>query len=186
MKTMRKIGMMLMTAMVAFGMTACDVNDDNAIATVDNPDAKGVSMTINGTTFSVYNAYWDVNVANGNDTFYTLQFYNFAALGTVDPMDIITIVYKVTGGSQTAITTGEFSDFEVSVTKVSSNSSLDKEYYTYGTDNNAKLKVTKSGGGYQVDFGAMKYTDGNSTTTYDGTAFSFTGSFTKGTLLQVQ
>ena len=144
----------------------------------------GASVGVNGTTFSVYNAYWDVNVANGNDTFYTLQFYNFDKLGGADPMDIVTIIYKVTGGGQTAPATGEFTDFDVSVTRISSNEAQDKQYYTYDADNpNAKLKVTKNGSGYMVQFGAMKYTDGNTTTTYDGTAFSFAGSFTKGTLL---
>ena len=144
----------------------------------------GASVAVNGTTFSVYNAYWDVNVANGNDTFYTLQFYNFDKLGGADPMDIVTIIYKVTGGGQTAPATGEFTDFDVSVTRISSNEAQDKQYYTYDADNpNAKLKVTKNGSGYLVQFGAMKYTDGNSTTTYNGTAFSFAGSFTKGTLL---
>ena len=144
-------------------------------------------MTVNGTTFSVDNAYWDVAVANGNDAFYTLQFYNFNKLGDADPMDIVTIVYKVPNGSQTEIATGEFTDFEVSLTRMGSNGAQDRQYYTFGSDNTcAKLKVAKSGAGYQVQFGALKYTvDGSAgSQTYNGTAFNFTGGFKKGTLLQ--
>lgn len=145
------------------------------------------SVTVNGTTFSVNNAYWDVAVANGSDAFYTLQFYNFNKLGDADPMDIVTIVYKVSGGSQTELATGEFADFEVSLTRMGSNEAQDRQYYTFSSDNTgAKLKVAKSGAGYQVQFGAMKYTvDGSAgATTYNGTAFNFTGGFKKGTLLQ--
>lgn len=143
------------------------------------------SVAVNGTTFSVYNAYWDVSILNENDAFYTLQFYNFDTLGGADPMDIVTITYKVTGGGKKAPATGEFTDFAVSLSRISSNGAKDKQYYTYDSDNaGAKLKVGKSGNGYKVQFSAMKYTDGNSTTTYKGTAFSFAGPFTKGTLLK--
>lgn len=154
---------------------------------VDEVGGRGgsASLTVNGTTFSVYNAYWDVAVANGSDAFYTLQFYNFDVLGAADPMEIVTITYKVPNGSQTAIATGEFSDYEVAVTKMGSNEALDKQYYTFGSDNpGTKLTVTKNGSGYLVQFGAMKYTDGNNPTTYVGTPFSFSGGFKKGTLLQ--
>ena len=156
---------------------------------VREPAERGgsASVTVNGTTFSVNNAYWDVAVANGSDAFYTLQFYNFNKLGDADPMDIVTIVYKVSGGSQTELATGEFADFEVSLTRMGSNEAQDRQYYTFSSDNTgAKLKVAKSGAGYQVQFGAMKYTvDGSAgATTYNGTAFNFTGGFKKGTLLQ--
>lgn len=156
---------------------------------VREPAERGgsASVTVNGTTFSVNNAYWDVAVANGSDAFYTLQFYNFNKLGDADPMDIVTIVYKVSGGSQTELATGEFADFEVSLTRMGSNEAQDRQYYTFSSDNTgAKLKVAKSGAGYQVRFGAMKYTvDGSAgATTYNGTAFNFTGGFKKGTLLQ--
>ena len=41
-------------------------------------------------------------------------------------------------------------------------------------------------GGYQIQFGAMKYTvdSTTSTTTYNGTAFSFAGAVKKGLILQ--
>lgn len=185
MKTMRKFGMMLMTVMIAFSMTACGDDDDNG----DSPFGGGSSVTVNGTTFSVYKGHWDVAVANGSDTFYTLQFYNFSSVNALpDPIHIVSVVYHVTNGDQSAPATGEFSgsDFNVSVTKLSSNESQDRTYYTYPADNaSAKLKVTKSGSNYTVEFGAMKYTDGSTSTTYNGTAFSFSGALTKGLLIDV-
>lgn len=178
--------MMLMAVMIAFSMTACGDDDDNG----DGPFGGGSSVTVNGTTFSVYKGHWDVAVENGSDTFYTLQFYNFSSANAVtDPINIITVVYRVTNGAQSAPATGEFSgsDFNVSVTKLSSNESQDRAYYTYPADNaTAKLKVTKSGSNYNIEFGAMKFTDANSSTTYNGTAFSFSGALTKGLLIDVQ
>ena len=145
------------------------------------------SVTVNGTTFSVYNARWDASILNGNETFYTLQVYNCDVLAGADPMDIVSIVYKVSNGSQTALATGEFTDFEVSLTRTGSNDSQDRQYYSNFTDNTGtKLKVSKSGSGYLVQFGAMKYTvDGSAgATTYNGSVFSFAGAVNKGLLLQ--
>ena len=92
----------------------------------------------------------------------------------------------MTNGSTTELATGEFADFDVSLTKIGS--SADKQFYAGSTlnGNNAKLKVTKNGGSYQIQFGAMKYTveSTTSTTTYDGTAFSFSGAVKKGLILQ--
>ena len=145
------------------------------------------SVTVNGTAFSVDNARWDATVLNGNETFYTLQIYNCDVLGGADPMDIVSIVYKVPNGSQTALATGEFTDFEVSLTRTGSNEAQDRQYYTNFSDNaGAKLKVSKTGSGYLVQFGAMKYTvDGSAgATTYNGSVFSFAGAINKGLLLQ--
>ena len=146
----------------------------------------GASVKVDGTTFSVSYANWKADVLNGNDTFYTIQIANSDTFLGTDPFDVVSIVYKVVNGSTTELVTGEFADFDVSLTKIGS--SVDKQFYAGSTlnGNNAKLKVTKSGGGYQIQFGAMKYTidSTTSTTTYDGTAFSYSGSVKKGLLLQ--
>ena len=146
----------------------------------------GASVKVDGTTISVYDAHWKADVLNGNDTFYTIQIANSDTFGGADPFDVVSIVYKVTNGSQTELATGEFADFDVSLTKIGS--SVDKQFYAGSTlnGNNAKLKVTKSGGGYQIQFGAMKYTvdSTTSTTTYNGTAFSFAGAVKNGLILQ--
>ena len=146
----------------------------------------GASVKVDGTTFSVYDAHWKADVANGNDTFYTIQIANSDTFAGSDPFDVVSIVYKVTNGSQTELATGEFADFDVSLTKIGS--SVDKQFYAGSglNGNNAKLKVTKSGGGYQIQFGAMKYTveSTTSTTTYNGTAFSYAGAVNKGLILQ--
>jgi len=146
----------------------------------------GASVKVDGTTFSVYDARWTADVLNGNDTFYTVQISNSDTFGGADPFDVVSIVYKVTNGSTTELATGEFADFDVSLTKIGS--SADKQFYGSSTlnGNNAKLKVSKTGNGYLVQFGAMKYTidSTTSTTTYDGTAFSFSGAVKKGLILQ--
>lgn len=146
----------------------------------------GASVKVDGTTFSVYDARWKADVLNGNDTFYTIQIANSEVFAGADPFDVVSIVYKVTNGSTTELATGEFADFDVSLTKIGS--SADKQFYAGSTlnGNNAKLKVTKNGGSYQIQFGAMKYTveSTTSTTTYDGTAFSFSGAVKKGLILQ--
>lgn len=146
----------------------------------------GASVKIDGTTFSVYDAHWTADVLNGNDTFYTIQIANSDTFAGSDPFEVVSIVYKVTNGNAAELATGEFADFDVSLTKIGS--SVDKQYYAGSTlnGNNAKLKVTKSGGGYQIQFGAMKYTvdSTTSTTTYNGTAFSFAGAVNKGLILQ--
>ena len=152
-----------------------------------DPSERGglASVKVDGTTFSVYNACWAADVLNGNDTFYTVQIANSDVFAGADPFEVVSIVYKVTDGSQTELATGEFTDFDVSLTKIGS--SVDKQYYASSTlnGNNAKLKVTKSGSGYLIQFGAMKYTvDGTTTTpTYDGTVFSYAGSVKKGLLI---
>lgn len=189
MKTMRTIGMMLMTAVMAFGMSACtDDNADNGVPPTIDGDRNSTSITVNGTTFSVFYACWDAKVLNGNDTFYTLSIYNSTTLGGADPFDTVSIVYKVVNGSQTALATGEFSNFDVCVSRLSSNSSKDRIYYGYSTEygNKAKLKVTKSGSNYKIQFGAMKYVvDGSvNAQTYKGTDFSFSGAVTKELLPQ--
>lgn len=152
----------------------------------DCAERGGASVKVDGTTFSVFDAHWKVDVANGNDTFYTIHIGNSDTFAGCDPFDVVSIVYKVTNGSQTELATGEFADFDVSLTKIGS--TADKQYYAGSTlnGNNAKLKVTKSGGGYQIQFGAMKYTvdSTTSTTTYNGTAFSFAGAVKKGLILQ--
>ena len=146
----------------------------------------GASVKVDGTTFSVYDACWKADVLNGNDTFYTVQIANSDTFGGADPFEVVSIVYKVVNGSTTELATGEFADFDVSLTKIGS--SVDKQFYAGSTlnGNNAKLKVTKSGGIYQIQFGAMKYTVDatTSTTTYNGTAFSFSGTVKKGLILQ--
>ena len=146
----------------------------------------GASVKVDGTTFSVYDAHWSADVLNGNDIFYTLQIANSDTFLGADPFDVVSVVYKVTNGSAAELATGEFADFDVSLTKFGS--SADKQFYAGSTlnGNNAKLKVTKKGGGYQIQFGAMKYTidSTTSTTTYNGTAFSFSGAVKKGLILQ--
>ena len=146
----------------------------------------GASVKVDGTTFSVYDARWSADVLNGNDTFYTVQIANSDTFAGADPFDVVSIVYKVTNGSQTELATGEFADFDVALTKIGS--SADKQFYAGSTlnGNNAKLKVTKNGGIYQIQFGAMKYTveSTTSTTTYNGTAFSFSGAVMNGLILQ--
>ena len=187
--------MMLMVVLLAFGMSACTANEDNSViyngpeeSDGDNPDDREAELfTVNGTTFSVNYASFKAEVLNANDTFYCLQFANGATFGSVDPFDVVSIVYSVTNGSQTELATGEFTNFEVSVTRLSADESQDCIYYAFASDTpGAKLKVTKSGNGYQIDFDAMKYTidSTTSTTTYDGTAFSFTGTVNKGLIVQ--
>ena len=188
---MRTIGMMLMAAMMAFSMSACtNENDDNSTpAGLDGGSDRAVSsITVNGTTFSVFYACWDAKVLNGNDTFYTVSIYNSSTLGGADPFDTVSIVYKVVNGSQTALATGEFTSFDVCVSRLSSDETKDRLYYAYSTEygNAGKLNVTKSGSGYQIEFGAMKYIIEGSpeATTYNGTAFSFSGAVTKELLPQ--
>ena len=141
----------------------------------------GASITIDGTKFSVSYANWRADVHNGNDTFYTLQVANCSTFGGVDPFEVVTIVYKVTDGDANEIATGEFSDFEVNVTRLSANEANDRTFYAFGSDNDAKLMVKKSGSGYQIQLGAMKYTTdgGADSPTYNGSAFSFAGPVAK-------
>ena len=146
----------------------------------------GASVKVDGTTFSVSYANWKADVLNGNDTFYTIQIANSDTFGGADPFDVVSIVYKVANGKTNELATGEFSDFEVSVTRLSSNEANDRMFYAFGSDSKAKLKVTKSGSGYQIQFGAMKYTTdgGTGSPTYDGSAFSYTGPVTNGLSIQ--
>ena len=146
----------------------------------------GASVKVDGTTFSVSYANWKADVLNGNDTFYTIQIANSDTFLGTDPFDVVSIVYKVANGKTNELATGEFSDFEVSVTRLSANEANDRMFYAFGSDSNAKLKVAKSGSGYQIQFGAMKYTTdgGTGSPTYDGSAFSYTGPVANGLSIQ--
>ena len=146
----------------------------------------GASITIDGTKFSVSHANWKADVLNGNDTFYTLQVANSANFADVDPYDVVSIVYKVANGNVNELATGEFSDFEVSVTRLSANEANDRTFYAFGSDDNVKLYVVKNGSGYQIKLDAMKYTTdgGAASPTYDGSAFSYAGPVAKGLSIQ--
>lgn len=146
----------------------------------------GASVKVDGTTFSVSYANWKADVLNGNDTFYTIQIANSDTFLGTDPFDVVSIVYKVANGNTNELATGEFSDIEVSVTRLSANEANDRMFYAFGSDSNAKLKVAKSGSGYQIQFSAMKYTTdgGTGSPTYDGSAFSYLGPVTNGLSIQ--
>ena len=168
--------------MVEFMIREADTKWDSDVWTC----AYNSEVDLDGTTFSVSYANWKADVLNGNDTFYTIQIANSDTFGGSDPFDVVSIVYKVANGNINELATGEFSDFEVSVTRLSANEANDRMFYAFGSDSNAKLKVAKSGSGYQIQFGAMKYTTdgGANSPTYDGTAFSYTGPVAKGLSIQ--
>ena len=182
MKTMKYFGMLVMGAIMAFGFTACGSDDD------DNGGGGGgsratTSVTINGTTFGVSNAYWNIETANQNDTFYELTLMNCNWPNVSDPLMSIGIIYHVKDGSTAQMLSGEFDDYQVAVSLVSQDETKDKSYIAYSKldDNSGKLKVTISGNSVTVQVPALKYYNGfeSSTTTYPGGAFSFTGSMSK-------
>ncbi|MBP5560210.1 MAG: hypothetical protein J6X70_00190 [Muribaculaceae bacterium] len=175
MKTFRFLGMLLVATLVAFGMSSCG-DDEN-----DEPFGGGTSqITVNGTTFKVNRAYWSAEVLNENDVFYTLYLYNCDATNPTDPWHAVTIIYKVVDGATDTFATGEFDDFEVSLSIVSADSSKDRWYLGNSNQdgNSAKLRVSKEGG-ITVSFDAMKYGDGINAPQYMGTSFTFTGSIQK-------
>lgn len=178
---MKYFGMLVMGAMMAFGFTACGSDDDNN----DGGGSRGsAAVTINGTTFSVSNAYWHIDTANENDTFYELTLMNCSWPNVRDPYMTIGIIYHVKGGSTDQMASGEFDDYQVAASLVSQDDTKDKSYIAYGKydENGGKLKVTISGGNVvTVQVPALKYYNGfeSSTTTYPGGSFTFTGSLSK-------
>ena len=176
MKTIKLFGLMLVAAFLMIGVNAC--GDDN-----DEPFGGSTGkITVNGTTFSINRAYWSAELLNETDYFYTIMLTNRDLNNIKDPWHAITIVYHTTNGTTDTFATGEFDDFEVSLTIASSDESKDRQYYAFSQENdnnNAKL-VVSANGGITVSFDAMNYTDGiNSTKVYSGPAFTYTGSVSK-------
>ncbi|MBQ4386898.1 MAG: hypothetical protein II822_04795 [Prevotella sp.] len=181
MKTMKYFGMLLMGAVIAFSLTACGDDDDN-----DSSVSFGggsASVTVNGTTFSASRAYWHIDTANANDTFYELMIMNCSLPSITDPWVTISVLYHVAGGSTSQMVSGEFDDYQVSLSYVSSDDSKDRSYIAFGKQdgNSGKVKVSVSGNNISVEVPALKYTNALSsgTTTYDGGAFTFSGSMSK-------
>lgn len=177
---MKFLAMLMMGAVMSFGLTACgDDDDDNG----GGGSRGGTSVTVNGTTFSVSNAYWHIDTTNENDTFYELALMNCTLPNVKDPWVSISILYHVTGGSTTQMASGEFDDYQVSLGYVSSDDSKDRAYVAFGKydGNSGKLKVSVSGSNVTVEVPALKYTDGlsSSSATYSGGAFSFSGSMSQ-------
>lgn len=177
MKTMKQLFWLLMVTVLAFGTTACSKDDSN-----DEPYGGGsASVTVNGTTFSVNQAYW-IATSVGGKTYYTLYTLNANPTSTSPsyPVYFVSVTYSVAGGSTSTFATGSFTDFEVSTSAVykAGGSSEDVEYYAYNNQdgNNTTLKVSSGG----ISFGAMTYKDGaTSTKSYSGGAFSYSGSIAK-------
>ena len=174
---MKQLFWMLMVTVLAFGTAACSKDDSN-----DDPFGGGsASVTVNGTTFGVNQAYWSATTASGK-TFYTIYMLNVNPTSVTPsyPVYWVSVTYGVEGGSTSTFATGSFTDFEVAVSAVyaAGGSSKDVEYYAFNKQdgNNTTLKVSSSG----VSFGAMTYKDfSTSTKAYTGGAFSFSGSIGK-------
>ena len=186
MKKIKNLGIMLASAAMIFGMTAC--GDD------DEPFGGGsaVSVTVNGATFKVDRAYWSVDVvvnaveeASPRDettTWYTLALYNCDYPNIKDPWHSITILYHKDGiGDITTFADGTYKDFTVSLSILSSDDSKDRQYYGNSDDegNDATLTISHDGGGLSLSVSAMNYTDGNCGNSYPGPAFSYSGSVKK-------
>lgn len=170
MKSVKLFGMLLLGAALSCGIASCGDNDE--------PIKASTSATVNGSTFKVNRAYWNVAELNENDVFYAIQLCNSDITNPSDPFTAITIIYNVPGGPTDTFATGEFSDFDVALTTASSDSSKDRQFYGFSNEdgNNAKLKVSKDGG-ITVEVDAMNYKlEPTATELFPGTAFSFTGS----------
>ena len=173
--------MLLMTAAMTIGFAACSDDDDNNTDGVPfgggNP-----SITVNGITFSGSYAFFNIDTANETDTFYELWISNSNYPSINDPLVNISIVYRVTGGSTTQIATGEFDNFQVSLSSIGSDDSKDRMFSAFNKSdgNDAKLKVSKSGSNISIEVPALNYTQiyptPETTTTYPGGACSYSGS----------
>ena len=195
---------MMMLAAVALTFSACGGSDDSPADNGggDNGSAQGGasgSISINGTTFAVSNAYYYVNPENATTSRYFILLYNcdyFAAVQNRDanmlPETIasITIAYEAPAGSETP-PTGDFSEFVVltsSIQKAALISGSDDHGIQYSAEATAsgnstynnhgsKLIIQKNGNSYTVKAGELNYSNpfaGNDQTLYRGSAFSIT------------
>jgi len=200
-KTMLKAltGMMMLAA-VALTFSACGGSDDSpADNSGGGQGGQGGSISINGTTFAVSNAYYYVNPENATTSRYFILLYNcdyFAAVQNRDanmlPETIasITIAYEAPAGSETP-PTGDFSEFVVltsSIQKAALISGSDDHGIQYSAEATAsgnstynnhgsKLIIQKNGNSYTVKAGELNYSNpfaGNDQTLYRGSAFSIT------------
>ena len=186
MKTLKFFGMLLMGAMMALSFTACgsdDDDDDNRGGGGGGGSAQGAtSITVNGTTFSGSYAFYHID-KESNETFYEIWLTNCNLPNVQDPWMTIGIMYMVEGGSTTQVASGEFDNFQISLSLITSDNSKDKTFIGYGREasNQGKLKVSVNGNNITIDAPAMKYYDGLTTSakSYDGAGFAFNGTIAK-------
>lgn len=177
---MKYFGMLVMGAMMAFGFTACGSDDDNN----DGGGSRGgkTSVTVNGKTFSGSYAFYNIETTDGV-TWYELWISNCNLPSVSDPWECLTVLYPVTDGSTTQMASGEFSDYQLSVTSASMDESKDVAYYAFSgyNGNTGKVKVTVSGSTVSVEVPALNYVSSlaENAPTYAGGAFSFSGSMSK-------
>ena len=168
-KTFRLFGTMLMAAVLAFTMTACGDDDDDA---PDNrPSTAGISLTINTTNFTVDRAFWSSSVLNENEKWFTITLSNCDIMNPVSPWHTISVIFRNDDGDLNVLPKGTFDILSMSASIVTTDNDI--TYYAYSG------KVTI--GANSITIPAIEYTQSPSGTgtKYKGTNFSFSGSFTK-------
>ncbi len=168
-KTFRFLGTILMAAVVAFTMTAC--GDDNDDASSNPPSIAGTSLTINATNFTVNRAYWTSEVLNENEKWFTIMLSNCDIMNPVSPWHTISVVFRNNDGDLNVLPQGTFDILSMSASIVTTDSDI--AYYAFSG------QVTI--GANSITIPALEYTESldGTGTKYKGSNFSFSGSFTK-------
>ena len=175
MKTLKYLRLLYFTSFVLLCITAC--SNDNEVKLDGNDDSRGnTSLTVNGTTFSGSYGYWNTAKLN-SDTWYQLWIFNTDINSQRDPLHSICITYNKTNGDVTSLATGEFNNYEVSLSIISKDTSKEQDYVAYSgmNDNTDKIKVTKSGSTYKLEVPALRYTTLTGEGSYSGSSFTFSG-----------
>ena len=175
MKTLKYLRLLYFTSFVMLCITAC--SNDNEVKLDGNDDSRGnTSLTVNGTTFSGNYGYWNTAKLN-SDTWYQLWIFNTDINSQRDPLHSICITYNKTNGDVTSLATGEFNNYEVSLSIISKDTSKEQDYVAYSgmNDNTDKIKVTKSGSTYKLEVPALRYTTLTGEGSYSGSSFTFSG-----------
>ena len=175
MKTLKYLRLLYFTSFVLLCITAC--SNDNEVKLDGNDDSRGnTSLTVNGTTFSGSYGYWNTEKLN-SDTWYQLWIFNTDINSQRDPLHSICITYNKTNGDVTSLATGEFNNYEVSLSIISKDTSKEQDYVAYSgmNDNTDKIKVTKSGSTYKLEVPALRYTTLTGEGSYSGSSFTFSG-----------
>lgn len=173
-KTIHFLGMMLMAAMVAFSLTACGSDNNDAPANPNDglpPTAGGTTLTINGASFVIDRAYWTSAVLNENQKWYNIYLSNCDVNNPTIPWHCITLTFHFDNGDLNVLPQGTFDIKAMSATIIGTNQ--DVAYYAVSG------QVTIAGNSLSIP--ALEYTvDPNGEgTKYRGTAIGFSGTFTK-------
>lgn len=161
MKTLRKIGYLIIAVFVCFGMASCSDDDDD-----DSGNGNGnATVKVGSTTFSVPYAFWHFEGTSGatGKKVVNYEFYSFNPLKSFpSSISFVGISFDVNAGdNDVASVTVPAGSYEVYIAHGVSMNSEGMQYETIYNDysENSDLQIVRSGNNFSIKIEKAKVGD---------------------------